>query len=107
MAAWLISALRLLAVGIAGGVGFEAGQRILPGPTGGVIDVFSETGFAGGSSRAPARLSVGGFPVVGRRRRRRRALTHQDKDDIAFLAATVGETTARKFALILAAHSSR
>jgi len=40
------------------------------------------------------------------RRRRRRALTVSDKNDIAFVAAAVGEPTARKFALLIAARSN-
>jgi len=72
MPAWLLSALRLL--GIAG------------------------TGFAGGQ------LALAGVDGVsgGRRTRRRRALTASDKSDISFMAAVLGETAARKFALILA-----
>ena len=38
----------------------------------------------------------------GRRSRRRRALTASDKNDISFMAAVLGEPTARKFALVLA-----
>lgn len=55
------------------------------------------TGFAGGSL---ALAADGGVP--GRRSRRRRALTSSDKSDISFMAAVLGETAARKFALILA-----
>lgn len=57
---------------------------------GGLLDPFS---FLGGGN--------GG----GRRRRRKRALTASDKNDIAFIAATLGETTGRKFALLIAARS--
>jgi len=95
MPAWLAAALRLIATGLGGGVGFGVGTQILEGP----IDP---------STGSPELF--GGLPFGLKkppRRRRRRALTHSDKDDIAFLAATVGETTARKFALIIAAHSSR
>jgi len=92
MAPWLLSALRLLAAGFGGGLAFEGGRQIFEGP----IDP---------STGSPELF--GGFPFGKKpmkRRRRRRALTHSDKDDIAFIAATVGETTARKFALLLAAH---
>ena len=83
MATWLISAIRLLAAGAAvTGIG-------------GAIE--SATGldipFIGGNGGGPG----------GRRRRRRRALTASDKNDIAFMAATLGDTAARKFALIIAA----
>lgn len=39
------------------------------------------------------------------RRRRRRALTQSDRNDIAFIAATLGDVTGRKFALVIAARS--
>ena len=42
---------------------------------------------------------------IFRRRRRKRALTASDKNDIAFITATLGETTGRKFALLIAARS--
>lgn len=54
-------------------------------------------GFAGGQLA----LAGAGGGVPGRRRRRR-ALTASDKSDISFMAAVLGETAARKFALILA-----
>jgi len=93
MAPWLLAALRLLAGGLGAGAAFEVGQQIFEGP----ID--PRTG-------SPELFGIGlpGFGKKERRRRRRRALTHTDKDDIAFLAATVGEPTARKFALLLASH---
>ena len=95
MAPWLLSALRLLAAGFGGGIAFEGGRQVFEGP----ID--PRTG-------SPELFGIGipGFGGKKPRRRRRRALTHSDKDDIAFIAATVGETTARKFALLLAAHHS-
>ena len=93
MAPWLLSALRLLAGGLGAGAAFETGQQLLQGP----ID--SRTG-------SPELFGLGSLfgKEPHKRRRRRRALTHTDKDDIAFLAATVGEPTARKFALLLASH---
>ena len=54
-------------------------------------------------------LPFGGDDDAGavglRRRRRKRALTQSDKNDIAFIAATLGETTGRKFALLIAARN--
>ncbi len=95
MAPWLLAALRLLAGGIAAGGAFEVGQQLLQGPV---------------DPRTGSPELFGGIPFgIGggkKRRRRKRALTHSDKDDIAFLAATVGETTARKAALLLIAHHS-
>lgn len=94
MATWLISALNLLRSGrflagaaagtIPAAIGI-AESIVSPGPT--------TFGFGGG----------GGGGGVVRRRRRRRALTQSDKNDIAFMAATLGDTAARKFALIIAA----
>jgi len=72
MPAWLLSALRLLGAGAAAG---------------------------GGTALA---LAADGGSISGRRSRRRRALTSSDKSDISFMAAVLGETAARKFALILA-----
>ena len=85
MAGWLVSALRLLGIGagtsaVAGGLEKQFGFDI----------PFLGTRSAGG----------GGARV---RRRRRRALTQSDKNDIAFMSATLGDTAARKFALIIAA----
>lgn len=96
MAPWLLAALRLLAGGLGAGAAFEVGQQIFEGPVDprtGSPELFGGFGGILGGGRRPEK-----------RRRRRRALTHTDKDDIAFLAATVGEPTARKFALLLASH---
>lgn len=99
MPAWLLMALRLIAAGLAGGAAFETGQQLV-----------GQIPPGGGEGFGLPTLESAGFPGIpffgGRkpRRRRRRALTHTDKDDIAFLAATVGEPTARKFALLLASH---
>lgn len=56
-----------------------------------------------GAGAVGGQLALGGdgAGVMGRRRRRR-ALTASDKSDISFMAAVLGETAARKFALILA-----
>lgn len=87
MAGWLISALRLL--GIGAGVSVAAGG--LESLTGRDIPLVGQT----------TRTVMGAVRAV--RRRRRRALTVSDKNDIAFMAATLGDTAARKFALIIAA----
>lgn len=97
MAPWLVAALRLIAGGFGAGAAFQGGQALVStggaaGPVPGLSDLFLNIPGIG-EERKP-------------RRRRRRALTHSDKDDIAFIAATVGEPTARKFALLLAAHHS-
>lgn len=88
MAAWLVSALRLLGIGTA----VTAGAGAVEAVTGRDIP------FLG--TRAAATV-MGAVRSV--RRRRRRALTQSDKNDIAFIAATLGDTAARKFALIIAA----
>ncbi len=55
--------------------------------------------------------SIGGFFGLGdgddkpRRRRRRRALTQSDRNDIAFIAATIGKAAAGSFAVQLATRS--
>lgn len=84
MAAWLVSALRLLGVG----TGVTAAVGIAEAATG------RDVPFLG------TRTVTGGFR---HRHRRRRALTQSDKNDIAFMSATLGDTAARKFALIIAA----
>lgn len=55
-------------------------------------------------------LGGGGLGLLGgdggpRRRRRRRALTNSDRDDIAFIAATIGKTSAGSFAVQLVTRS--
>ncbi len=87
MAAWLISALRLLGIGAGVGTGIELaglggeGIPFLPAS----LDPFE-------SGRKP-------------RRRRRRALSQGDRDDISFIAATINPTVAGKFAVALATRS--
>jgi len=88
---WLSSAMRLLT----GGAVVSAGAGAIEAATG--IDV-PFLGSRGGVVGADGRL---------RRRRRRRALTQSDRDDIAFIAATLGDTTGRKFALVLASRMGR
>jgi len=92
MAAWLISALQLLR-GIAFGTPTRAA---ITGATGAIASPFA---------------SIGGFFGLGdgdervRRRRRRRALTQSDRNDIAFIAATIGKAAAGSFAVQLATRS--
>jgi len=47
----------------------------------------------------------GGEEEKVRRRRRRRALTQSDRNDIAFIAATIGKAAAGSFAVQLATRS--
>ena len=93
MAAWLISAIGMLR-GLA--------PRVLP---------------AARRALLPALAGVGGAAVGGglfdgdgdgapRRRRRRRALTQSDRNDIAFITATLGATAGKQFAMIIASRVS-
>lgn len=50
-------------------------------------------------------LFGGGDEERVRRRRRRRALTQSDRNDIAFIAATIGKAAAGSFAVQLATRS--
>jgi len=50
-------------------------------------------------------LFGGGDEDRVRRRRRRRALTQSDRNDIAFIAATIGKAAAGSFAVQLATRS--
>ncbi len=93
MAAWLLSALamlRNLAVGtrvrtaITAATGGSFIGPILPGLP----------GFLGGDDEDKVK-----------RRRRRRALTQSDRNDIAFIAATIGKAAAGSFAVQLATRS--
>ncbi len=67
---------------------------------------------AGTAAIASPFASIGGFFGLGdgdpdkvRRRRRRRALTQSDRNDIAFIAATIGKAAAGSFAVQLATRS--
>ncbi len=91
MAAWLLSALSLLR-----SVAF--GTRLRTAAT-----------VATGAIALPGGID---FPFLGggdeervRRRRRRRALTQSDRNDIAFIAATIGKAAAGSFAVQLATRS--
>ncbi len=91
MAAWLLSALALLRSVTFGtptraAITAATGAIALPGG-------FSFPGFGGGDEERV------------RRRRRRRALTQSDRNDIAFIAATIGKAAAGSFAVQLATRS--
>ena len=95
MPAWLVGALALIATIAARR---EGGIPVLPG----AIDPFERGG-----------LQIPGFLLGGaaadeekkRRRRRRRALTNSDRDDIAFIAATISKSAAGSFATQLVTRS--
>ena len=95
MPAWLIGALGLIATIAARR---EGGIPVLPG----AIDPFERGGL-----QLPGFLLGGGDDGVPgrRRRRRRRALTNSDRDDIAFIAATVSKAAAGSFATQLVTRS--
>lgn len=95
LSAWLQSALRMLAAGLVGGVGFEAAQRAFP-PEG--------LQFPGNIIDAPSRI-LGIDGQVKRRRRRRRALTASDRADIAFIAGILGKPAGKDIAAIIAART--
>ncbi len=85
---WLASAIRLLRTLVPGLIAGEA------------LETIGIPGFAGGGGFLPGLIN-GEEPK--KRRRRRRALTQSDKNDIAFVAATLGQPAAKSFALIIAA----
>jgi len=100
MAAWIITALKLIVGSGALGAGYSGAEQLwdmgpgedypmLSGPGGAVVDM----------KRGP-----GGqwFPRK-RRHRRRRALTASDRADIAFVAGMISKAAAKDFAVQLAA----
>ncbi len=93
MAAWLISALNLLRGALFG----TPTRALVSGATGGVT--------AAGGGLFDFLPGVGGDGDRVRRRRRRRALTQSDRNDIAFIAATIGKAAAGSFAVQLATRS--
>ncbi len=78
---------------------------------GDVVDPFLP-GFAGSELRATSRTvnlaginqarRAAGLPPIGGRRRRKRALTKSDREDIAFVAGMLGKPAGRDFAMIVA-----
>lgn len=95
---WLAPALALLA-----GAGFRVATRLI-GSRGAQLAVAG----VGGATLAGGGLGIPGVDLFpdgdrpGRRRRRRRALSQGDRDDIAFIAATISNVAAGKFAVMLA-----
>ena len=97
MPAWLMAALGLLGGGLAsggGGIPGITGQGIPLLPA--ALDPFEPGGFS---------IFAPGGGKDGKRRRRKRALTNSDRDDIAFIAATIGKTAAGSFAVQLVTRS--
>lgn len=94
MPAWLLAALALLRTGGTRAVAAVGGRRgaVAAGTALALPDPFGGTLFAGDGDRP-------------RRRRRRRALTNSDRDDIAFVAATISKAAAGMFATQLVTRS--
>lgn len=104
MAAWVVQALRLIAQGAGLSIGFEGASRVLG----------REDAAIGGEVFDMIRGPGGGFVLDDghrrhhrrdHRRRRRKALTQGDRNDIAFIAATVSKAAAGTFAAQLASRS--
>jgi len=101
--AWIVAALSTIGRFLAGrgGAGIAIGTAlpvsdVLGGAAGVVIDPLqSGLGLAG---------LFGGKEKVARRRRKR-ALTQSDRNDIAFIAATISKSAAGTFAVQLASRS--
>ena len=91
MAAWLIAALNLLRSITIG----TPTRALISGGTAGAAGALDFLPFFGD----------GGDEDKKRRRRRRRALTQSDRNDIAFIAATIGKAAAGSFAVQLATRS--
>jgi len=92
---WLATAITLMGTlgrrvvtGLGGGRGLATGATALALP-----DPFNIFGGGGDGDGRP------------RRRRRRRALTNSDRDDIAFIAATISKAAAGSFATQLVTRS--
>ena len=94
MPVWLLSALTLLRSVGARGVAALGGGR--------------GAAAAGTALALPDPFNIfrgGGDDERPRRRRRRRALTNSDRDDIAFIAATISKAAAGSFATQLVTRS--
>jgi len=87
MPAWLVAAF-------AGIRSILVGTRTRTAVTAGTGGAFLPSLFGGGDGDG-----------VPRRRRRRRALTNSDRDDIAFIAATISKASAGSFAVQLVTRS--
>jgi len=78
---------------------------------GDIVDPFLP-GFAGSDVRATSssvtlaqinqQRKQAGLPPIGGRRRRKRALTKSDREDIGFIAGMISKAAARDFAMIVA-----
>lgn len=98
MPAWMLAAM--------GGIrSILFGTRVRTAVTAGTAGL-GATGLTGRLSGVPG-LGFLGDDGDGRvrRRRRRRALTNSDRDDIAFIAATIGKSSAGSFAVQLVTRS--
>jgi len=91
MPAWLAAALALLRSITVG----TPTRALITGGTAGATGLLDFLPFIGD----------GGEEEKKRRRRRRRALTQSDRNDIAFIAATIGKAAAGSFAVQLATRS--
>lgn len=109
MGIWLIAA-RALARRLIG----SAAGRVLVGGTGRRAITGAVVGTAGAGIAADLIGDDGdggvgggrGFLGFARRRRRRRALTQSDRNDIAFISATLGAPAGKQFAMIIASRVS-
>lgn len=81
---------------------------------GDIVDPFLP-GFAGSELRPTSRKvtlaainqqrAAAGLAPIGGRRRRKRALTKSDREDIGFIAGMISKAAARDFAMIVAART--
>jgi len=92
--AWLLAAASLLRSTF-------FGTRVRTAITAGTAAI----GLPGGPSFGGILGFGGDEEEVKKRRRRRRALTQSDRNDIAFIAATIGKAAAGSFAVQLATRS--
>jgi len=99
MAAWLVTALNLLAT--LSGIGTRRGGIEIPGGLA-QIDQFQLT-----TPNQPGFFPGGlGVELKPKRRRRRRALTASDRGDIAFIAGLLGKPAGKDFAVIIGAKNA-
>lgn len=97
MPAWILSALRMLAGGFAGGAAFAGGSSLVSGP-----EQYPGQLRPRGADIEGDWMHIGGHPRL-RRRRRRRVLTSSDRADIAFVAGMISKAAAKEFAVVIAA----
>lgn len=89
---WLKSAIDLIG---------DVVDPFLPGGAGSELRPTSRTVTLASINRA---RKDAGLPPLSHRHRRKRALTHSDKADIAFIAATVSKKAAGDMAVMIASH---